>query len=375
MKRLPLLEQAAARDALLAVGLAAFLQLEILTTDVSGPMPALVLLGLAATLPLALRRTAPIPVVATVIASTIGLDVISIEQEPQTTLLPVLLATFSAGAFSSRRAALFGAVIAIGGIFANQPDDFVVMGPLLLGTWGVGRLVRAHSIQSARLAELTEVLKREQADNARLAIAHERVRIARELHDVVAHSVSVIVVQAGAERLALGEERPATREVLQEIERTGREALVEMRRLVGVLRRGDERAELAPQPSLARLEELVDHVRRAGLPVELSVTGTVVELSPGADVSAFRIVQEALTNALKHTDRAATRVVLRYGEDRLEIEVADDGRRDVARNGTGHGLVGMRERIALYGGELDVGPRPGGGYSVSAQLPIDRAAT
>jgi len=154
------------------------------------------------------------------------------------------------------------------------------------------------------------------------------VRIARELHDVVAHSVSVIVVQAGAERMTLGKERPATRDVLLGIERTGREALVEMRRLVGVLRRGDEALELAPQPSLARLDELVEHVRQAGLQVELTVEGAPAELAPGVDVSAYRIVQEALTNTLKHAGPARAFVSVRYGRRLLELEVADDGAGD-----------------------------------------------
>ncbi|MBA2461431.1 MAG: sensor histidine kinase [Actinobacteria bacterium] len=375
MKRPAIVERPAVRDTLLALALAALVEWEILATDVDGPTLGLVLLGLTATLPLAARRQAPVSVVAIVMSGILALDAISVGQEPQITLLPILLAAFSAGAYAPRRTALAGAAIAVGGVLLDQPDDFVVMGPLTLGTWLAGRLVRAYSLQAARLVELTAVLEREQAHNARLAIEHERVRIAREVHDVVAHSVSVMVVQAGAERMTLGEDRPATREVLLAIERTGREALVEMRRLVGVLRRGDERPELAPQPSLARVDELVEHVRRAGLPVELTVEGVAVDLAPGVDVSAFRIVQEALTNALKHADRAPTSVVIRYRDRLLEIEVADEGTGDAVRNGGGHGLVGMRERIALYGGELDAGPRAGGGYAVRARLPLDRTAT
>ncbi len=375
MKRLALAERPSTRDVLLAVGLAAFLELEILASDVAGPTGGLVLLGLSATLPLAVRRSAPILVVAVVVASMLALHAISVEQEPQSTLLPLLLAIFSVGAYAARRPALVGLAVALTGMLVDEPGDFVVMGPLLLGTWLGGRLVRAHSVQAARLTELTRVLEREQAENARLAIAHERVRIARELHDVVAHSVSVIVVQAGAERMTLGEERPDTREVLLEIERTGRAALVEMRRLVGVLRRSDEQLELAPQPSLERVEQLVEHVRRAGLPVSLTVEGAAVALAPGVDVSAFRIVQEALTNALKHAERAPTHVSVRYGERLLEIDVVDEGTGDAGGNGSGHGLVGMRERISLYGGELDAGPQPGGGYAVRARLPIDPATT
>jgi signal transduction histidine kinase len=375
MKRPQFLEQPAIRDALVAAALAAVVELEILTTDVSGPTAALVLLGLASTLPLALRRRAPVPVVAIVMAAVIALDMVSKVQDPQITLLAFLLATFSVGTYAARRAALVGLAIALAGMLADQPSDFVVMGPLLAATWLVGRLVRTHSLQARRLAELTGVLEREQAENARLAIAHERVRIARELHDVVAHSVSVIVVQAGAERMTLGEERPSTRDVLLGIERTGREALVEMRRLVGVLRRGDDELELAPQPSLEYLGELVEHVRQAGLPVELTVQGTTRELAPGVDVSAYRIVQEALTNALKHAGPAHATVLVRYGERLLELEVADDGAGASAFEGNGHGLVGMRERIALHGGELEVDSRPGGGFSIRARFPLGRVPT
>jgi len=375
MKRPALLEQPAIRDTLLAAALAFVVVGEILTTDVSGPMAALVLLGLATTLPLAVRRRAPVAVVAIVMAALIGLDALSEVQKPQFTLLPVVIAAFSAGAYTGRPWTLVGLAIALGGILAAQPADFVVLGPLLAATWLAGRLVRAHSLQAQRLAELTVVLEREQADNARLAIEHERVRIARELHDVVAHSVSVIVVQAGAERMTLGEERPATRDVLLGIERTGREALVEMRRLVGVLRRGDDRLELAPQPSLAHLDELVEHVRQAGLPVELTVEGAAAALAPGVDVSAYRIVQEALTNTLKHAGPARASVLVRYGHRLLELEVTDDGASEAAFEGDGHGLIGMRERIALHGGELDVGLRPDGGFAVRARFPLGRVPT
>ncbi len=375
MKRPALLEQPRTQDALLAIALAALVEWEILTSDVSGPTVVLLLLGLVVTLPLALRRRAPIVAVAIVIAGVVAFGVLDLAQEPQTPLLAVLLGTYSAGAHASRPSALIGAAIVLGGVLAQEPGDFVVLGPLVSATWLVGRLVRANSLQATRLAELTAVLEREQADNARLAIAHERVRIARELHDVVAHSVSVIVLQAGAERLTLGEERPSTRDVLLGIERTGREALVEMRRLVGVLRRSEEKPELAPQPSLARLEDLVEHVRRAGLPIDLIVEGAPVELAPGLDVSAFRIVQEALTNALKHAGQARTTLVVRYGQRLLEIEVADEGTGAAPENDDGHGLVGMRERIALYGGELDAGRREGGGYVVRARFPLDTAAT
>ncbi|MBA3401376.1 MAG: hypothetical protein H0U05_05230, partial [Actinobacteria bacterium] len=217
MKRPALLEEPKTRDALLAIALATLVESEILASDVSGPRVVLPLLGLVVTLPLALRRRAPIVAVAIVMAGVIAFGVLDLEQEPQTPLLALVLATYSVGVYASRSSALVGGAIALGGILANEPADFVVLGPLVAATWLVGRLVRAHSLQAARLADLTAVLEREQADNARLAIAHERVRIARELHDIVAHSVSVIVLQAGAERMTMGEERPSTRDVLMGI--------------------------------------------------------------------------------------------------------------------------------------------------------------
>jgi signal transduction histidine kinase len=204
-------------------------------------------------------------------------------------------------------------------------------------------------------------------EEARIAAAEERARIARELHDVVAHSMSTIVLQAGAERVNLPDAQRSTHETLSSIERTGREALAEMRRLVGILRADDEAAR-SPQPSLDRLDELIERVRRAGLDVELHREGTPAELAPGLDISAYRIVQEALTNALKHAGDARARVVVGYRPDAVEIEVVDDGRGGAA-NGQGHGLIGLRERVSVFGGTLDAGPREGGGFRVHAVLP------
>jgi signal transduction histidine kinase len=180
-----------------------------------------------------------------------------------------------------------------------------------------------------------------------------------------------MVVQAGAERLALPETQASTRETLLTIERTGREALAEMRRLLGMLRESDETFGLAPQPSLRHVGTLVGHVRAAGLPVELEIVGEPAPLPAGVDVSAYRIVQEALTNALKHAGPARARVIVRYGPDAVELEISDDGLGPGDGAG-GHGLVGMRERVALYGGSLRSGGRSGGGYTVSVRLPFER---
>jgi signal transduction histidine kinase len=217
-----------------------------------------------------------------------------------------------------------------------------------------------------------EIAERERELVAREAVVEERARIARELHDVIAHNVSMMVVQAGAERRVLDGANGSTREVLQTIEQIGRGALTEMRRLVGMLR-SDGEDPLAPQPGLDDVATLVGQVREAGLPVQLTVEGERRDLPAGIELSAYRIVQEALTNALKHAGDAHAQVSIRYGADSLELEVLDDGGPGsgaTERAGGGHGLVGMRERVALYGGRFDASRRPGGGFAVRAKLPI-----
>ena len=212
--------------------------------------------------------------------------------------------------------------------------------------------------------------ERERDLAAREAVVEERARIARELHDAVAHSVSMIVVQAGAERSVLDGGPGSTHEVLRTIEQIGRGALTEMRRMVGMLRGSDDDP-LAPQPSLADLPRLAAQVAEAGLPVEVTVEGQPRELPLGIELSAYRIVQEALTNALKHAGDAHATVRIRYSADQLELEVADDGAgTSAAATGGGHGLVGMRERVALYGGRLDAGHRGERGFTVRVVLPI-----
>ena len=228
----------------------------------------------------------------------------------------------------------------------------------------VRRVIRDRD-QRAELAE------RERDLMAREAVADERARIARELHDVVAHSVSVMVIQAQAgPRLLADAER--VQDVFGSIEATGKEALVELRRLLGILRTGDDQLAVGPQPGLDSLESLVEQVRHAGLPVEVRVEGDPVRLPPGIDLSAYRIIQEALTNTLKHAGQAEAEVTVRYGASSLDLEVVDNGSTATA-NGSGHGLIGMRERVALYGGSLEAGARNGHGYAVRAHLPLGRS--
>jgi signal transduction histidine kinase len=234
--------------------------------------------------------------------------------------------------------------------------------------------VRGRQLRADALAARAELLEREHELRAHEAVAEERARIARELHDLVAHNVSVMVVQAGAERHALGPGQESTREALASIEQAGRQALVEARRLLGMLRRRDDGSELEPQPSVEHIDVLVEQIERAGLPVRLAVEGERVPLPAGVDLCAYRIVQEGLTNALKHAGPAHAEVVLRYAARALDVEVRDDGRGPVHvngnREGAGHGLIGMRERVALYGGALETGARDGGGFAIHAHLPL-----
>jgi signal transduction histidine kinase len=239
--------------------------------------------------------------------------------------------------------------------------------PFTVVTLVVMLLIRRVIGDRERRAQLAE---RERDLAAREAVVEERARIARELHDAIAHNVSMMVVQAGAERRVLDGGQGAPREVLETIEQIGRAALTEMRRLVGMLR-SDTGDPLAPQPGLVDLATLVSQVGEAGLPVELVVEGERRELPVGIELSAYRIVQEALTNALKHAGEARATVRIRYGDDSLELEISDDGAGAAAPvSSGGHGLVGMRERVALYGGRLDAGRQPSGGFRVRVLLPI-----
>jgi signal transduction histidine kinase len=244
--------------------------------------------------------------------------------------------------------------------------------PLALFTlfWGASRAltVRGQHLRDARAR--ADMLATERDAEAARAVAEERQRIARELHDVIAHSVSVMTVQAGAVRRLLAPEQVKEREALESVEATGRDALTEMRRLVGLLREQGAMPEFSPQPGLGSIDSLLDGVRSAGLPVELAIDGTARELSPGVDLAAYRVVQEALTNALKYGGTAHAWVALHWRDDELELEIANDGRGDGAGTGGGHGLAGMRERVTLYGGDVQSGPRDGGGYVVRARLPV-----
>jgi len=217
--------------------------------------------------------------------------------------------------------------------------------------------------------------EREQEAAARIAVAEERARIARELHDIVAHAVSVMVLQVGAVRHKLPEALKEDREALGRVEGAGRTALTEMRRLLGAMRRNGDGLELTPQPGLDSLDSLADEVARAGLPVRVHLDGDPVALPRAVDLSSYRIVQEGLTNALKHARATRADVTIRYKGERVELEVRDDGAGATASDGLGHGLVGIRERVKIYGGEMTAGPAPDGGFLLTARLPVDAHPT
>jgi signal transduction histidine kinase len=327
---------------------------------------ALIILASA---PIVWRRRAPLLVftitsVAVGVASLFG-------YWPEAALLP-WIATYSAAAYTDRQrllpvlipvAVVASTAIATGEHLDRGLNWVTILSELLL-TFGLpAALGRATYNRRRRIALDRELATRE-------ALAAERARIARELHDVVAHHMSVMVVQAGAARAVAGLDPAAADEALQRIEDSGRTGLAEMRRLLGVLA-VDERADRAPQPGLANLDELLDGMRATGLPVEAVVEGTPMPLEPGVELSAYRIVQEALTNSLRHAGGASARVTLRYANDGLELEIVDDGRGPGADADSpgGRGLIGMRERAQLLGGDLHAGPRDGGGFVVLARLP------
>ncbi len=237
--------------------------------------------------------------------------------------------------------------------------------------WTIGFTISRKFHEAGEARERAARAEREREERARLAVADERARIARELHDVVGHSVSVMTVQASAVRRLLRPHQEKEHAALLVVEQTGREALAEMRRMVGVLRRPEEAPALAPQPSLEYIDKLVAHAREAGLRVELRIEGTPEQLPAGVDLTAYRLVQEGLTNALKHARAQHAEVLVRYGDGQVELTVSDDGLGGGDGDKGGHGLVGMRERVSVYGGELEAGPRPGGGYRLRARLPVE----
>jgi signal transduction histidine kinase len=371
-------------DALLAVALLVLGQYEVWSGSrydggavFPGPhaVNALAVVPLLA-LPLAFRRRAPLASFA-IVLGTIGLASLAFGgAEATTEFVALLVSVYSATANAARRYAVLAAALLAGAIHelrdthVHGVGDVVFAGGLVAVAWLFGVAVHSRYGQISALESETARLQIERDEQARQAVALERARLARELHDVVAHAVSVVVVQAQAGQRLVGRDDTAARQSLEAIEETARTALVEMRRLLGMLRAPEDEA-LTPQPGLDRIDELIVQLRDAGLPVSLQVSGEPVALAPGLDLSAYRVVQEGLTNALKHAGAATASVRIHYGPGRLELEVADDGVGGNGDRGAGHGLIGMRERVDLYGGAFESGPRPEGGWLLCARFPLE----
>jgi signal transduction histidine kinase len=341
-----------------------------------------VLLGLVTTLPVYWRRRYPL---GSLLVSSVAITVLAVLEYRLNTLpIIVLFLMYAAAAYEPLRRALvgLGAVnLALLVIWLSGAPEFdaAVLGSqmaLFTGTWLGGVAMRSRGAAAvARLAEAEERAEAHRQHAAR-SVAEERLRIAQELHDVVAHSMSVIAVQAGMGVHVIDQQPAEAKQALESISRTSRSTLQEMRRLLGVLRGEDGDRAHVPAPGLGDLPTLVEQVRSTGLPVELTVDGRPTDVPLGVDLSAYRVVQEGLTNVIKHAGPASAVVHVRYEPGEIVVEVCDDGRgaAAAARENGGHGLVGMQERVAVWGGTLDTGPVPGGGYRVLAHLPYGEPA-
>jgi len=338
------------------------------------------------TVPVVVRRAHPTGAFMTAVAVGAGQVLSNVRLAPADLAIIVLLYTLAA--YTTRRISVAGLAVCLLGSAAAMirwaapglsqlswllVGSIMFAGPALIA-WVLGDSMRYRRAYYANLEERAARLERDRDVQAQVAAAAERARIARELHDVVAHNVSVMVVQADGAAYALGSDPGRAREALAAISATGRQALTEMRVLLGVLRRndGDVQAALTPLPGLGQLDELIEQTRAAGLAVSCTVEGPPQPLPGGAALAAYRIVQESLTNTRKHAGPGAcAAVLLRYCGDALELAITDDGLgAAAASDGAGHGLTGMTERAAMYGGSVQAGPRPDGGFQVRARLPV-----
>jgi signal transduction histidine kinase len=339
-----------------------------------------VILSLLQTLPLAFRRRAPLVAFVLTLVGVCAYYPLGYEVTDGT--LATFVGVYTVAAYEDRRKSLLGLGLLAFGMtwyWLTRAEPFDPTTPIWIGilgllSWGLGEYVRARRAYTADVEALAERLERARALEARQAAWQERARLARELHDVIGHTVNVMVIQAGAGRRTLASDHRLAERAFQTIESTGREALEELDRLLGILWTEEDEPELPPQPGLEQLHALVGRFEDAGLPVEITIDGDEVPLPRSLDQSAYRIIQEALTNALRHAGGTIAHVAVCYRNDRLELEVANDGREDRRpRNhhqGGGRGLIGIRERVALFGGELDAGPSAGGGFVVRCRFPL-----
>jgi signal transduction histidine kinase len=363
-------------DLALALLLACFgvVELWIVGVDVKGvAVPAALVAGVA----LYWRRVAPLVVVGVVLGTIAMESLLGVSlHKPDAPLLVSVVALYTAAAYLPLREAALALAMAVGALWiavagqsTRDHSDFAFTLVVLSAAWLVGRGMHGRVTHAAELAERTERIERNAEADRAAAVAAERRRIARDLHDVIAHSVGVMVVQAGAAEEAFEGDGDGARRSIRAVQETGRAALTEMTRLLGLLREDGAEVGLAPQPRLEELPALVEAAGHAGLHVDLRVEGEPRALPLGVELSVYRIAQEALTNARKHSTGGRARVLLRYATDAVELVVTSDG---AAANGHrgGHGLIGMRERVAVFGGTLDAGPLPDVGFRVRARLPL-----
>jgi len=375
-------------DWLVTVALVVVALLEIASGAFPGPVAVAAAFQVAAILPVAYRRSAPLPAITFSVVISLPYILAYGAGNSLAAAVTLMLLIYSVGRHLDGRRLLAGTAmgllmiveVGIGGRMMTLEDWIYVL--LIYGAALVfGIALRVQTDRSIALAVAADRAQREQEATAQAAVHEERARIARELHDVVAHNVGLIVLQAGGARSVLATDPERARTALRQVEETGRQTLTEMRHLVGILRE-DEDEERQPLPRLERLPALVDEARAGGLTVELEVEGLVVELPAGLELAAYRLIQEALTNARKHAPTSRVQVHLGYEPDRLRIEVSDDGGSSVApaattqdASGRGHGLIGMRERVQMYGGRMQTRATPGGGFRVEATLPLSGDAT
>jgi signal transduction histidine kinase len=353
---------------------------------VSGPKPLLAVLALGITGPLAFRRRWPLLAVTIVMADFAFHPFFANGPFGKANLnlfevfVAFVLIVYSTAANTTGRRTWIGAGIIVGAQLFGSLSSILTagFGPqfgsnfFYTVAWVLGKTIQRRNELSMRLADRAATLEETRDAEVEQAVSHERSRMARELHDVVSHSVSLMTLQAGAARQALDVHPQRARQQLLGIESTGREAMVELRRLFGLLRDAPDGPALEPQPSLRHLDLLVQHMKEAGLPVQLSADEIPASMPRGVDLTAYRIVQEGLTNVLKHSNPTCVNVNVRLSEQAVEVEVEDDGTpRPRPRDGHGHGLIGMRERVAIYGGHLDAGPTPGHGYRLNARIPFE----
>ncbi|WP_203454367.1 sensor histidine kinase [Jiangella aurantiaca] len=369
-------------DAAIALGL--FLTVVVFSAAAYDPGWAHLMLGAVMCAALVFRRMRPVESFAVLVGCGFVQWATGLQLAPSDVIL--LIGLYAVSAYGSRWASRGGLAAGFLGVVLATirdypPSDqeafvagFVALSAVVVGAWAMGDVRRVRQAYVAELVERAHQAERERDQRAQLAAAEERSRIAREMHDVVAHNLSVIVVQADGGRYAGDHDPQAALDALKTIGDTGRGALAEMRRLLGVLRSTDDDGDggtVRPQPGLGSLPELVTSVRQAGLPVELDVTGPPRPLPPGPSLAVYRVIQEALTNALKHAGPAArAKVALEFGAGRLTARVSDDGRGAAApSDGLGQGLAGMRERMTMYGGTVTAGPAAAGGWRVDLDLP------